>query len=113
MRHVRAVFLLPAARADAPRGVRRALAIRRQATVAGRCPGCGAHRERRTHTFVVEHGTACPASDGLLARLLREHAVRATDLHYDVVVADVNADGAVWQCQTPSDARVPHGGEGR
>jgi hypothetical protein len=81
----RVLFLLPTIRDEWPAAVKDALAIRRRATLEGRCPRCGATwrlptreerrravRERRLLHVVMEHEHNCPAGDKVLRELFRE-----------------------------------------
>ncbi len=83
-------YLLPAIRPDMPPRLRRLLALRRTATIAGRCPRCaasatgGAPLAPRLGELAMEHEVWCPVADRtvgpLLARYWQAHARRsATD----------------------------------
>lgn len=81
----RAVLIAPTIREDWPPALKDALAIRREATLEGRCPRCGASwswpnreerrravRERRVLHQRMEHDADCPAGTQVILRLLRE-----------------------------------------
>lgn len=83
-------YLLPAIRPDMPPRLRRLLALRRAATIAGCCPRCsasvtgGAPLAPRLGELVMEHERWCPVADDtvglLLARYWQAHVHRsATD----------------------------------
>ena len=69
-------YLLPAIRPDMPPRLRRLLALRRAATIAGQCPRCsagatgGAPLAPRLGELVMEHEGWCPVADDTVGPLL-------------------------------------------
>lgn len=82
----RVMFLLPTIRDEYPPELKDALAIRREATIRGRCPRCGATwtlpnraerrravRERRILHTLMEHEPGCSATTEHIVALVRQH----------------------------------------
>lgn len=82
----RVMFLTPPIREEYPPELKGALVVRRQATIRGRCPRCGAAwsppnraerrqaaREGRLLHMVMEHDADCPVTTERIAALVRRH----------------------------------------
>ena len=83
----RVAFVLPTIRDEWPAELKDAFAVRRQATITGRCE-CGtvaqmpsraerraAQREGRMLHSWWEHETECPAGDEMIAEIIHRHGL--------------------------------------
>jgi hypothetical protein len=72
-------YLVPAITPEMSPRLRRLLALRREATISGRCPRCsasataGAPLAPRLGELLMEHETSCPVADDTVGPLLARH----------------------------------------
>lgn len=69
----RILFLVPGLVESDPPEVRDAIAARREASIRGRCPTCGARRRLRAGRLDFRHENWCGAGDERLGELIARH----------------------------------------